>query len=44
VTREDIKRYVKTYINGKPMVTGILLTEEMKTELEFEDAKSYFKP
>ena len=44
VSRDDIKRYVNTYIIGKPTVTGVLLTKEMKTNMGIEDAKSYFKP
>ncbi len=44
VTRDDIKRYVNTYIIGKPMVTGVLLTEKMKTDMGMDNAKSYFKP
>jgi zinc protease len=44
VTRDDIKKYVNTYIIGKPKVTGVLLTEKMKSDMGMDDAKSYFKP
>jgi zinc protease len=44
VTRDDIKRYVQTYIKGKPSVTGMLLTKEMKEQMEIEDVSDYFNP
>ncbi|HEY9045853.1 MAG TPA: pitrilysin family protein [Ohtaekwangia sp.] len=34
VTREDIKRYVRTYIKGKPHVIGVLSTPQNKSTLE----------
>ena len=34
VTREDIKRYVQTYIKGKPKVIGVLTTPANKPALE----------
>ncbi|SKC89204.1 M16 family metallopeptidase [Ohtaekwangia koreensis] len=34
VTREDIKRYVQTYIKGKPKVIGVLSTPQNKPALE----------
>lgn len=36
VTREDIKRYVETYIVGKPRVTGILLNEDQLADVIFK--------
>ncbi len=41
VTREDIKRYVETYIKGKNSVTGLLITPEMRAALNTD---SFFKP
>jgi len=40
VTREDIKAYVRQYIQGKNNATGLLLTKEMKTDLGVSE---YFK-
>jgi zinc protease len=34
VTRDDIKKYVTTYIKGKPRVTGFLTTKEGRPALE----------
>jgi zinc protease len=34
VTREDIKKYVTTYIKGKPRITGFLTTKEGRPALE----------
>lgn len=34
VTRDDIKKYVSTYIKGKPHVVGILTTKEARPALE----------
>jgi zinc protease len=42
VTREDIKKYVNTYIKGKPMVSGLLVSSEMKKMMQIEDAASFF--
>lgn len=36
VTREDIKAYVNDYILGKPKVTGILLSEEMRDNMVYQ--------
>jgi zinc protease len=33
VTREDIKRYVETYIIDRPHASGILLTSEMRDKM-----------
>ncbi|MEM7104620.1 MAG: pitrilysin family protein [Bacteroidota bacterium] len=33
VTREDIKRYVETYYQGKPKVVGILVSPKMKDDI-----------
>jgi zinc protease len=34
VTRQDIKKYVATYIKGKPRITGFLTTKEGRPALE----------
>jgi zinc protease len=34
VTRADIKKYISTYVKGKPHVTGILTTPEGRTKIE----------
>jgi zinc protease len=34
VTREDIKRYVRTYIKGKPKAIGVLTTPDNKPAVE----------
>jgi zinc protease len=34
VTRDDIKKYVNTYIKGKPRITGFLTTKEGRPALE----------
>lgn len=36
VSREDIKRYVQTYIKGKPRVTGILVNEDQLADVIFK--------
>jgi zinc protease len=36
VTRADIKKYVQTYIKGKPQVIGVLSTPENKAAMETE--------
>lgn len=41
VTRDDIRRFVRTYINEKPSATGLLLTKDMKTEMGIESLQSY---
>ena len=33
VTREDITRYVQTYIKDKPRATGILLSPSMRDDM-----------
>jgi zinc protease len=43
VTRKDIQDYVRKYIIGKPMVTGILLSPEMKKAMNAQDAASLLK-
>ena len=43
VTRDDIKKYVDTYIIGKPMVAGILLSPAMKEQMQIDDFESYLK-
>jgi zinc protease len=32
VTRADIKRYLETYVVGKPMVSGIILKAEVNKQ------------
>ncbi len=41
VSREDINRYVSTYIKKKPHATGMLLTKGMKEQMGITDLKSY---
>jgi len=41
VTRADIKRYVDTYIKGKPYVSGILLSPGMQEQMEIESLQAY---
>lgn len=41
VTRQDIKNYVQNYIKGKPSVTGLLLSPEMKEQMEIETLQAY---
>jgi len=40
VTREDIKRYINTYIKGKPRITGLLISPQMKGELGISEFKN----
>lgn len=37
VTREDMKKYVQKYIKGKPRITGILLSPQMKESFTLEN-------
>ncbi len=37
VTREDMKNYVRKYIKGKPRITGILLSPQMKESFTLEN-------
>jgi zinc protease len=41
VTREDINRYIKTYIQGKPYVAGMIINAEMNQKWQ---PASFFKP
>jgi zinc protease len=41
VTREDIKKYVQTYIQGKNHVTGLLLSPAMVEQMEIESLEAY---
>ena len=43
VTREDIKNYVKNYIKNKPSVTGLLVSPEMKKNMELNSLQAYLK-
>ena len=36
VTREDIKEYVRKYIQDKPKVVGLLLSPDMKEQMQYE--------
>ncbi len=41
VTRDDIKKYVETYIQGKPKVVGLLLSPQMKENMGIESLEEY---
>ena len=41
VSREDIKKYVQTYIQGKPHVTGLLLSQPMVDQMGVESLQTY---
>jgi len=41
VTRDDIKKYVNTYIIGKPKVVGLLLSPAMKEQMQIESLESF---
>ncbi len=43
VTKADIQQYAKKYIINQPMVTGLLLSPEMKKSMNITDAATYFK-
>ncbi len=43
VSRQDIKNYVDKYIKGQPMVTGLLVSPEMKTKMNITDVASFLK-
>lgn len=43
VTRDDIKKFVNNYVKNKPMVTGLLISPEMKTQMNITDATTYLK-
>ena len=43
VTRADIKKYVQNYIINKPMVTGVLLSPDMKKAMNVTDATTLLK-
>jgi zinc protease len=43
VTREDIKKFVKSYIKDKPMITGLLVSPEMKSKMGITDAASFLR-
>ena len=36
VTREDIARYIKKYIAGKPMVAGLIINPELNKQINAE--------
>ena len=36
VTREDVRRYVNTYIINKPRVTGVLLSPDMRDQMVYQ--------
>jgi zinc protease len=41
VTREDIRKYIDTYITGKPYVAGMIISPEMNKTV---NASAFFKP
>jgi zinc protease len=41
VTRKDIQEYVRKYIQNKPHVVGLLLSPDMKKQMEIESLESY---
>jgi zinc protease len=41
VTREDIKKYVQTYIKNKPKVVGLLLSPSMKEQMKVDSLEQY---
>jgi zinc protease len=45
ITREDIVRYIKKYITGKPYIAGMIINEEMNKQLNpgeyFKNLKSF---
>ena len=41
ISREDIKRFVNTYITGKPYVAGMVISPDMNKKL---NASETFKP
>ncbi len=43
VTRNDIKQFVNKYIKNRPMITGLLVSPDMKTKLGITDAASYLR-
>ncbi len=43
VTKEDIQKYVQKYIIDKPMVTGLLVSPELKKSMNITDAATYLK-
>jgi len=43
VSKEDIQRYVQQYIMNKPMVTGLLVSPDMKKSMNITDAATYLK-
>ncbi len=43
VTKADIRNYVQEYIKNRPMVTGLLLSPEMKKSMNVTDAASFLK-
>lgn len=43
VTREDIQNYVRKYIKNKPHVTGLLVSPDMKNDLELKSLQAYLK-
>lgn len=43
VTREDIKKFVRSYIKDKPNVTGLLVSPQMKEAMELNSLQAYLK-
>ncbi|SMD32896.1 zinc protease [Reichenbachiella faecimaris] len=43
VTREDIKKFVRNYVKNKPSVTGLLVSPDMKENMELNSLQAYLK-
>jgi zinc protease len=43
VTRADIQNYIKKYVKGRPQVTGLLLSPDMKTKMNVTDAAAFLQ-
>jgi len=43
VTRKDIQNYVTKYIKNKPMITGLLVSPDMKTSMQIQDVATYLQ-
>ena len=41
-TGDDVSNFVKDYIKGKPMSTGLLLSPDMQKMMQIEDAAQFF--
>ncbi len=43
VSKDDIRKYVQKYIIDKPVVTGLLVSPDMKKSMNITDAATYLK-